>query len=761
MTGTYDLRLVALSVVIAIFASYAALDLAGRVTATQGRSRRFWLLGGATAMGLGIWSMHYIGMLAFSMPMKMSYDLPTVFISLLAAVAASAVALFTVSRRRMGNWQLTVGSIVMGSGIASMHYIGMAAMRVSAVIHYDARLVSASIVLAVIISLVALVLAFQVREEQRTSLRKILSALVMGSAIPVMHYTGMWAASFTHSDRPVNLTHAVSISSIGIVAIAASSLLVLTLIMVSSFLDRLLSAQRALADVAREGERYFRTLADAIPQIIWTTSPDGRFDFYNKRWFDYTSRAAEAENVAGLQAALHPEDLAASTQRWQHAIATGAAYEGEYRLQRAVDGAYRWHLVRAVPVHDSAGKVVKWFGTCTDIEDQKRNQQHLEQEVRERTAELLEANTRLTAEMQERERTQKELDLQHAKLVAELTERSKLSTLLTRMGELLQSCGTVQEAFSIVLGFAAKMFPDLGGALILLNASRNLLEVAGSWGDCQLAAEVFEPNACWALRVGRPYLLEAGDRSAQCAHVQGLQGSSLCIPMQAQGDALGVLHFQAGNRSHNLSEQELTLAGTFAEQIGLSLANIRLREALRSQSIRDSVTGLFNRRYLEETMEREVHRAARTGQSLGVIMLDLDHFKRFNDTFGHEAGDFVLHNMGVFFAKHTRADDIACRYGGEEFVLILPNASVEATQARAEQLRVGARELSFTHRGSALGTVTISVGVAAFPVHGPSPKQLLAAADTALYEAKKGGRDRVVVAEASQAAISAVAGDNI
>ena len=290
MSGSYDLRLVALSVVIAVFSSFAALDLAGRVTASQNKARVAWLVGGSAAMGFGIWSMHYIGMLAFSMPVPMFFDPLTVFLSLLAAIIASAVALFTVSRKRMGVWQVVVGSICMGSGIAAMHYIGMAALRVSARVRYNPWLVLASILLAVTISLVALLLTFRAREEKKTTWRKIVSALAMGSAIPVMHYTGMWAASFTPSGSVIDHSHAASISSIGIAAIAASSLLALTLVAVTAFLDRLLSAQKAVAEAAGKGEKYFRTMADAIPQIIWTALPNGELDFYNGRWSDYTGK---------------------------------------------------------------------------------------------------------------------------------------------------------------------------------------------------------------------------------------------------------------------------------------------------------------------------------------------------------------------------------------------------------------------------------------------------------------------------------------
>lgn len=757
MTGTYDFRLVTLSIVIAVFASYAALDLAGRVTASRHKARLLWLSGGAASMGLGIWSMHYIGMLAFHMPMRMFYHPPTVFLSLLAAIAASAVALYTVSRKQMSRWQLIVGGVFMGAGIAAMHYIGMAAMRLQARIEYDAGLVIASVVLAVTISMVALLLSFRVREEKKTSQRKIASALIMGSAIPVMHYTGMWAASFVPSDTPVDLSNAVSISSIGITAIAVSSLVILALVIATAFLDRLLSAQKALATAAREGELYFRTLADAIPQIIWTAAPNGTIDFYNKRWYDYTGNDPRQSGDWSWQQVLHPEDLKVRAEKWQRAMKSGEAYEVECRFLRASDNTYRWHLARAVPVQDSNKLIVKWFGTCTDIEDQKRNQQDLEDQVRQRTEALVEANLRLTEEMQERERTQKELDQKTQSLVLELKERSQNNALLANMGQLLQTCSNLEEAFSIVLGFAPKMFPHLRGAVILLNASRSILEVVGQWADCRLEASVLEPKSCWALRTGHRYLAEAGEGAVPCAHATGLTTSYLCIPIQAHGEALGVIHFQGSREDHRISELEASLASTFAEQTALSIANIRLREALRSQSIRDSLTGLFNRRYLEETLEREVHRAARAKQPLGVIMVDLDHFKRFNDTFGHEAGDVVLHEMGVFFSKHTRVDDIACRYGGEELVLILPNADLNGTRMRAEQLQQEAKELHIAQRGKPLGMVTLSAGVAVFPLHGSSPAQLMAAADAALYRAKKNGRDCVMVADIGSVAKAATA----
>ncbi len=297
--GSYSAGLVALSVVLAVCASYAALDLAQRVSSTKGRARAIWLFAGATAMGVGIWAMHYVGMLALTMPMPVYYHLPTVVLSLLAAIVASAVALFVVGQSQMSLRQEIAGSVVMGGGIAAMHYIGMAAMRCSAVTVYDRRIVALSILLAVGISWVALRLAFRLRDEQRVSQRKIVSALIMGSAILLMHYTGMWAATFYPSGRAFNVAHAIDISAIGIAAVSTITFLVLGTAIASSFFDRFIALHRGNLDIARERELYFRTMAEAVPEIIWTANQDGEDDYFNQRCFDYTGNDARSD--AGLR----------------------------------------------------------------------------------------------------------------------------------------------------------------------------------------------------------------------------------------------------------------------------------------------------------------------------------------------------------------------------------------------------------------------------------------------------------------------------
>ena len=739
--GSYNYWLVALSVMLAMFAAYAALDLAGRVAAAHHRARLLWLAGGATSMGLGIWAMHYIGMLAFTLPVPVLYHYPTVILSLFAAIAASAVALFTVSRERMGLGSSIVGSLIMGGGIASMHYIGMEAMRLSAMMEYRWNLIGLSIALAILISFVALTLAFRVRQET-ASLRKLLSAVVMGSAIPLMHYTGMWAVRFHISGIPFSTRLTVRISSLSIVVITLTSILAMVLAITSAFLDRIL----AVAHAARDGEARFRLQAEAIPQIVWTAVPGGGIDYCNQRWYELTGFSEEQTLEFGWKNALHPDDVPVAMQNWGRSQKTGHAFDIECRL-RCAAGGYRWHLIRATPMRDASGTITKWFGACADIEDQKHNQQILENEIKERTEELAETNIRLQEEMAERDQARNELDQQNEKMLEDLTARSQRATLLATMGELLQSCISKDEVFAAALGFAPKIFPTSRGAVALLNSGRDLVEIAGQWLDCQIPAMAFEPSCCWALRTGHPHLVIAGDTTAPCVHASGVKNTYLCIPILAQGEALGILHFQATDGAPVMADGELSFKTTFAGQVGLSVANIRLREALRAQSIKDPLTGLYNRRYLTEMLDREIRRAVRAEQSLGILMLDLDHFKKFNDTYGHDAGDTVLRETASFLAKSIRIEDIVCRFGGEEFVVILPTADQNASQARAERIRSKLRELTVLHQGQSLGMITVSVGVAALPQHGTSPRELLDAADAALYRAKREGRDRVVVAD--------------
>jgi diguanylate cyclase (GGDEF)-like protein len=278
----------------------------------------------------------------------------------------------------------------------------------------------------------------------------------------------------------------------------------------------------------------------------------------------------------------------------------------------------------------------------------------------------------------------------------------------------------------------------------LTKASRNLVELVARWGEPEGPVDPFAPDECWALRRGRAHQSGEGRLEPPCEHgCQRGKGQSFCVPMMAHGESIGV--FRISTLAPGFNETERHLVHTIAERIGLALANLRLRDALRLLSVRDPLTGLFNRRYMEEASEREMRRSTRHQTPLGVVMIDIDHFKRFNDTYGHEAGDALLREFGTLVRAQTRREDIACRYGGEEFLLILPEADAVTTAQCAEKLRRAMEHLSVDVNGQAVGQVTASFGVAAFPEHSDSFTALVRIADKALYAAKSAGRNRVSV----------------
>jgi diguanylate cyclase (GGDEF)-like protein/PAS domain S-box-containing protein len=342
------------------------------------------------------------------------------------------------------------------------------------------------------------------------------------------------------------------------------------------------------------------------------------------------------------------------------------------------------------------------------------------------------------------------------KLVSELQTQTMQMSLLNNMGDLLQCCGSLQEAFAVVAQSAKLVLSDATrGALFVFKPSRDALEVASSWGQPFAPDSRFPPDECWALRRGQAYWSESPGSGVICAHIRNpVSASYLCVPLVAQGETLGIFHVQY-DRSETVSETEAfeslkatqrRLSAAIAGQTALSLASLRLRETLREQSIRDPLTGLFNRRFMQESLTRELLRSKRKKFPLTVVFLDLDHFKRVNDTFGHDAGDTVLRSVAEALRNHYRGDDVVCRYGGEEFAVILPESTAAEAAKRSEGLRAAVKSLRIRHEGRVLDGITVSMGIAAFPEHASDEDELLRLADVALYESKSRGRDRITVA---------------
>ena len=399
--------------------------------------------------------------------------------------------------------------------------------------------------------------------------------------------------------------------------------------------------------------------------------------------------------------------------------------------------------LRASPAgRDEVGLLVQDFNRMlAEIERQdqqlRQQQESLTEEVAGRTTQLMQANEQLTVSVKRVEH--------YAEQIAQLTA----------IGQLLQSCLTADEVFGVIRDFMPRLFPGDSGSVTILKSSGNLMETMATWGSNPPQQRVFGPDECWAFRRGRPHFVTDAASPLRCAHLTPEDGAvTFCVPMMAQGDNVGVLQFnfvqvdaaEQRDEGGSVHSTRARIATALAEHTALALANLRLREALRSQSIVDSLTGLFNRRYLENVLERECRRAVRSKRPLAVLMLDVDHFKQFNDTWGHEGGDAVLRELSDLMRSHFRGDDIACRYGGEEFVIVLSEATLDGAFRRAEELRREVHRLVAQYRRQPLGSITVSIGLAGLPDHGVTPEDMIAAADRALYQAKSGGRDRTVTA---------------
>lgn len=739
--ANYDFRLLNMSLLVAVVMLYAGFEISERGRAANRRARIVWILLGGSSCGFGLLASVFLAICAFQLPPPVHYHYPTLLLALLAAMISVTFGMHAATRERETVTKAWITSFLVAGSGAAIPFLCWKSFRMPASLRLRWQLIFACAAISVFIYLLVVVLELGIiRSRPLNRWRRLVTSIIGAVTIVIWALGTLHAVRFSPAPE-ADLANTLTRSFPNFVVIAATALLLLLGTILTTTLSRLLSLRH-------KRETFFNKLAEAIPQIVWIADAAGQTTYINSLWYQMTGMSPEEGSGLGWEKMVHPDDRAPCREKWQSCVRSGRTFEIEYRLHDAVKG-YRWYLDRAVPVRDDNGVVQQWFGTCTDIEEQKLCQQTLEQQIRDRTEELANTNERLQQEMQEKDSARRKLDDQTRKMVKALKERSNRATLLAKMGELLQSCHTRDEVFSAALGYAPRIFPSRRGAIALINPSRNLLEITGQWNDCHIPSQSFEPDACWALRTGHPHLVVSGDRTARCAHGSGIDRTFLCVPILAQGEALGILHIQATDEDPELGEAEMSFNTTFAAQIGLSVANIRLRDALRAQSMRDPLTGLYNRRYLEEMLDREIRRATRSGQSLGIMLLDLDHFKTFNDTYGHEAGDAVLRETASFLVRNIRSEDFVCRYGGEEFVIVLPTADLRVSAARAESMRAKLRELTLVHEGRSLGVVTTSIGVAAMPDHGSTEKDLLQAADAALYTAKREGRDRVSLAAAA------------
>ncbi len=474
--------------------------------------------------------------------------------------------------------------------------------------------------------------------------------------------------------------------------------------------------KRAEANLQKSEERFRSTFELAAVGIAEATL-EGKFLRLNQKFCEIVGYSENELKNLTIADITHRQDIE-KDQEYKQRLSSGEieTYSLEKRYIRK-DGSMVWvHLTESV-VRQQSGEQDYFIGAIQDISDRKLAQQEL-----------------------------RIVNYQLAQQVQELERRNQEMNQLGDMSEFLQACINLEEAYRAIGDLLQPLFPGCGGAVFAISDSRNLLEAVTTWGNSFGSEILFAPDSCWGLRRGRIHRVELPQVGLFCHHIshEHKPAVSVCLPMMGQGETLGLLYLSSSD-PEKLTDTKQQLAHTVAEHIALAIANLKLRESLQFQSIRDPLTDLFNRRYLEESLERELRRAERNKHSVGIMMLDVDRFKSFNDTYGHEAGDAVLRELGVFLKNNIRACDIACRYGGEELTIILPEANLEVIQERAETIREGIKHLNINHRSQSLGAITVSIGIACFPQDGNSGINVIQAADRALYRAKELGRDRVVV----------------
>ena len=515
-----------------------------------------------------------------------------------------------------------------------------------------------------------------------------------------------------------------------------------------------ISERKRVEMIMVESEQTYRALFEHANDAIFLIGLDGTHQQVNQKAADLLGYTREELIGMNVRDVVAPGEFADSQSKLD-ALLQGHILPSYERLFRKKNGQIFPAEINLSTVRDAEGKHKYLQSIVRDITERKNALEQIHQLNATLEHRVVERTTELQREISERKKVELALQLSHDQLqqsVAELERRNREVTLLGELTEILESCNNSHEAYQAVSHHLPRLFPEDAGVLYMISNSRGQVDAVAQWGKLPvgMAESTFNPMDCWALRRGREHSMEVLT-DIICKHVARtvpLPLPCLCVPMIAHGETLGILHIRYTLRDGQaLDPVQKQMAMAVAEQLALVLANLNLRETLRNQSIRDALTGLYNRRYMEEAFERELRRAERAGRPLSVAMLDLDHFKRFNDTFGHAAGDLALRTVADQFKSKMRAGDVVCRYGGEEFVIIFVEMTLQNAIHRMEGFRESIKKLVIEYQGHSLGQLTVSVGIASFPEYGTSPEVLLKAADDALYRAKQNGRDRVIVIE--------------
>jgi len=480
----------------------------------------------------------------------------------------------------------------------------------------------------------------------------------------------------------------------------------------------------------REREDLFRSMVESLGEGVVIVDENEVFIFANEvahRIFD----AEDSSLVGCCLSDFMTADQFFLVQEQTRIRKMGQKSTYELRLKLS-SGQEKVILVTATPQFDENRKFASTLAVLRDITEMKRNEEAL-----------------------------RSIKSQLEQTIKKLEEQNKQANIFIQMSDAFQFAQDEKEIIKIAMIYARQFFPQESGTLYLKRPESQPLQRDEFWGEFKFKADYFFPDECWALRKGQVHSTENPEKDIICPHLlleEKLPGPSLCIPLTAFGESIGLLVMTCcrakDERERGLPEVERSqrrwLALNFSQRLATSTFTIRLRESLREQSVRDPLTGLYNRRFLEESLSREIFRAQRSGSMIAVIMLDLDHFKQFNDLYGHDAGDIVLQEISRTLQKSVRREDIVCRYGGEEFAIIMPTASRETAIKRAENILDKVRHQEIHYRGNLFQKLSLSIGLAFYPANGLTAEEVLQAADMALLEAKRTGRNKLIMATKNQ-----------
>ena len=734
MQGTYDGLLVALSLMIGVLASYTALDLASRIARSQPRSARYWLLGGALAMGSGIWSMHFVGMLALSMPIPLAYDILLTLASLLAAVVCSGLALYLASRASMSTRQLLAGGLIIGVGICAMHYLGMAAMRMSPPIQYDKPLFGASVLIAMAASIAALHLAFTLRASTGAGLirRRAIAALVMGAGISGMHYTGMAAAQFA-PDSMGMVSNGLSLNNESLDYMIGFAMLgILTSAMIASIFDAQLSSQshRLLAEVERSNrelkreveersraedalrlsESLFRMAFDNAPigMVLYTAEAEWlRVNPAMCRMLGYDAQELAERSYAGC---VHPDDDLPGRRAYAQAVSAGqSAAQVELRFMHK-----QGHVV-PVRVHVTTAPLLQQ-GRQTfiaQIEDISEQRQQNERIVRlSRVHALLSGVSSSIVRIRDREEL-----LKQACHIA-----------VAQGGFVFARAGQVDGT-----GEITPIAQD-GTEKGYLEEIRAAMEASGNRREGPTTVMVSEKRivVCNDIATDPPmtrwrdFALQRGYRSM------------IAIPLSVDDRIVACLDLYSDQPNY-FDAEEVSLLTGLAADLSYALAFISHEQEIDYLSYYDSLTGLANRRLFLERVNTHLQAAKRSGRKIAVSIVDLDRFKAINDAWGSSVGDNVLTAIAERMVEFARNPACLSRVSGDRYALIETEVSDTASLMKqlredllssiCEPLVVFGQELRISARA----------GVAIFPLDGEDAESLLRNAESALKDAKRSG----------------------